>query len=147
MPHYAIAMTDGSVAVMVTVGDAGPANEIAKWHDDERTRVASVTPLDPADIPADRTFRNAWRLNGTGIDHDMEKARAIQRERMRLARAPLLAALDVEYQRADEAADADAKASVAARKQALRDAPQDPRVDTVQTVEALKTVWPDALSG
>lgn len=94
------------------------------------------------DIPNDRTFRNAWR---TDLTVDMEKARDIWRDRIRAARAPLLAALDVEYQRADEAGDAAAKADVVARKQALRDATADPAIEVATTPDHLKAVWPAAL--
>ena len=74
------------------------------------------------------------------ITINMVKAREIHRTLIRAARAPLMAALDVEYQRADERGDADAKASVAARKQALRDAPADPRIEAAQTIKELRDV-------
>ncbi len=93
----------------------------------------------------DTTFRDAWILDGDRIVHDMDKARAIHRDRMRAARAPLLAALDVAYQRADEQSDAAAKPSVAARKQALRDVTTDPAIAEAASPEALKAVWPEIL--
>jgi hypothetical protein len=33
--------------------------------------------VDAADIPSDRTFRNAWKTNGKHIEVDLPKARAI----------------------------------------------------------------------
>src|SRR5262249_28807419 len=113
--------------------------------------VATDLPKEASDVriversvfPEDRVFRNAWRQDGSGrIDIDMEKARGIQRNRIRAARAPLLAELDVAYQRADEREDTAAKADIAARKQALRDAPADPAIETARTPEELKAVWP-----
>jgi hypothetical protein len=73
---------------------------------------------------------------------DMTKAREIWRNKIREARAEKLKALDVQYQRADEEGDADAKAAVVAKKKALRDAPADPAIDAATTVEELKKVWP-----
>lgn len=71
---------------------------------------------------------------------DMAKAREIKRDLLRAEREPLLAAADVEYMRADEAGDAVAKATVAARKQALRDAPTHPMIGTAATPEALAAI-------
>lgn len=79
------------------------------------------------------------------ITVDMAKARDIQRDRIREMRAPVLAELDIAYQRADEQGDAEAKADIAARKQALRDATKDPAIDAAKTPEELKAVIPDAL--
>lgn len=114
-----------------------------------RTHVLSRSiPLDASnivetdDIPTDRTFRNAWKQDGRKIIHDMDKCREIHRDRLRAARAPMLAALDVEYQRADEASDGQKKKDVAARKQALRDVTSHPDIDAAQTVDDLKAVWP-----
>lgn len=76
---------------------------------------------------------------------DMAKARDIQRERIREMRAPVLAELDTAYQRADERGDTEAKANIASRKQALRDATEDPAIEAAQTPEELKAVIPDAL--
>jgi Iap family predicted aminopeptidase len=81
------------------------------------------------------------------ITLNMAKAREIQRDRIRALREPLFADLDVAYQRADENGDAEAKAAIAARKQALRDATKDPAIDAAKTPEELKAAIPDALKG
>lgn len=65
---------------------------------------------------------------------------------MRAARAPKLAALDIAYQRADEAGDDAEKARITALKQALRDVTSDPAIEAATTTEILKSVWPDILS-
>lgn len=100
--------------------------------------------VDSADLPS-REFRNAWKKEGSAIGHDMEKCRAIHKEKMRLARKPKLEALDTEYQRADEADDKAKKKEIAARKQALRDVTADARVAEAKTPEELKLVWPEIL--
>ena len=52
---------------------------------------------------------------------NFDKAKEITKDRLRQERAPLLSALDVAYQRADEAGDAAKKVEVVAEKQRLRD--------------------------
>jgi len=71
---------------------------------------------------------------------DMPAAREILRERIRVKRAPLLAALDVEFLRAQEAG-ADT-ADIVSRKQALRDLPQAPAIDAAATPDDLLAAWP-----
>ncbi len=93
-------------------------------------------------LPADRTFRNALKND---LTHDMGKAREIWRDKIRQARARILQALDIEYQRADEVGDTDRKRAIVATKQALRDATDDPRIEAAQTPEELKAVWPEVL--
>lgn len=100
---------------------------------------------DRSEIPADRTFRSAWEDKGVAIDVNMPKAREIHRNRLRDMRAPKLAQLDVDYQRADERGDAAEKQSIAQRKQALRDVTADPAIDAAATPEELKAVLPAAL--
>lgn len=146
MPHFAIQMADGSIAIMQTAGDATPEECLAKWHPDERAKVVTHQPIDPATLPLSREYRDAWTLIGNSVVHDIAKARDIQRDRLRVARAPLLAALDTAYLQADEAGDAKAKAAIAAQKQALRDATNDPAIDAAATVEDLKAITVDSLT-
>lgn len=93
-------------------------------------------------IPVDRTFRNAWKAEGKSVSHDMEKCREIHRDRIREAREPVLAQLDVEFIKALESADAVLQAQVVSQKQVLRDAPADPAIESATTPEELKTIWP-----
>ena len=51
---------------------------------------------------ADNDFFNAWELNGETVAVNMDKAKAITKNRLRAERAPLLAAQDVLFQRALE---------------------------------------------
>jgi hypothetical protein len=122
----------------------------AAWLD--RIRRTDV-PADATDVqivegdavPADRSFRDAWVHDKGRFGIDAPKARNIHRDRIRRARKPALEALDVAYQRADEAGDADRKKQIAARKQALRDAPADPRIDAARSPDELQAIWPDDL--
>lgn len=79
------------------------------------------------------------------ITVNMAKARDIHRAKMRDAREPLFAALDVAYQRAIETG-TDTSAIVA-KKQALRDVTGDPAIEAAQTINELKNIWPDVLKG
>lgn len=101
--------------------------------------------IQPDEIPNDRTFREAWRIPAprAAITVDMPAAREIHRDRMRVVRAPLLAQLDVEYQRADETGED--KSPVVARKQELRDVTDDPALEIAATPDELKAVWPACL--
>ena len=98
------------------------------------------------EIPDDRDFRDAWKDTGSGVVIVMSKAREIHKSKLRKLRTPKLAALDVEYQRADEAGDVAGKKQIAARKQALRDVTADPRIAAATTPEQLKAVIPDVLT-
>lgn len=122
--------------------DANVAQEIARVPD---LRAVSYRRIADAEIPPDRSFRDALVDDGTTLHHDIPKAREIHRQRLRVARAPVLADLDVEYQRADEKGDKAAKARVVKLKQELRDITAHPGIDAAQTTEELKQVWHEAL--
>lgn len=96
---------------------------------------------------ADRYFRKAWTWETPDpvIDIDMEKAREVHRNQIRLIRKPKLDDLDVAYQRADEAGDTALKQIIATQKQALRDSPADPAIASAKTPEELKTILPQVL--
>lgn len=79
------------------------------------------------------------------ININMDKARDIHREKVREARNPLLAAKDVEFQRALESG-ADT-ATIVSEKQALRDAPAAAAIDAATTPEELKAAWDADLLG
>lgn len=105
-------------------------------------KVVSWRLINEADIPQDRTFREAWRDSGKHVYHDMPTCREIHKQRIRKARAPLLAELDIEYQRALENNNVGLRNKVVAQKNKLRDATKDPRIDSAATPEELKTIRP-----
>lgn len=119
-----------------------PEVEIAKWAKPLRDRVVSIQPITDADIPQDREFRDGWTFDGVAVVHDMNKCRELHKAQIRRVRAPMLASLDIEYQRADEAGDRKRKDDIAEKKQRLRDVTADPRLAAAKTVEELKIVWP-----
>lgn len=104
-----------------------------------------VQLVEPEIIPTDRTFRDGWKAGAGKVEHDMAKCREIQKARLRVLRAPKLAALDVEFMRALETGDTAKAAEIAAKKQALRDVTKDPSITAAKTVEELKSAIPAAL--
>lgn len=121
--------------------------ELEKWSLDQRNAVVSWREIPLAGIPADRTFREAWCdvTPAAQVDVDMVRAREIHRNHLRTLRAPKLAALDVDYQRADELGDTKLKQEIARRKQTLREITDDPAIEAAQTPEELKAVIPAVL--
>ena len=80
-----------------------------------------------------------------GFGIDMAKAREIHKKNIRTARAPKLAALDVDFQRALEVGAA--TTSIVAQKQALRDAPAAVGITTATTDLELKEQWDTSILG
>lgn len=147
MKLYLLTLADGSVSVMRLLGDSTFEVEVAKWDAVAQATVASFKEITEEEIPKDRTFRNAWSSDPDGsLKVDMAKARNIWRDKIRAARAPLLADLDAEYMRALEAKNEVLQSVAASKKQALRDLPQDPRIESAQTPEELRSVWVEELN-
>ena len=80
-----------------------------------------------------------------GFGIDMAKAREIHKTKIRAARTPKLAELDIEFQKAQETS-ADTSAIVA-KKQALRDAPADSAIASASDADALKSQWNTTILG
>lgn len=97
--------------------------------------------LEDTDLPD--FMLDAYRVTDGALVADMSIARELWKERLRVARIPKLAALDVAFQRALETG-ADTSAIVA-QKQALRDVTSDPAIEAAQTPDELKQVWPSIL--
>jgi|TARA_R100000152_G_C6558731_1_gene30397 hypothetical protein len=79
------------------------------------------------------------------IKTDMAKAKEIHKTNIRTARAPKLAELDVEFQKALETS-SDTTAIVA-KKKALRDAPADSAIDSATDEAGLKAQWNTSILG
>lgn len=80
------------------------------------------------------------------IGVNMTKARAIHLEQIRRVRNAELAKEDITFMRAVEAGDTDTQATIATKKQTLRDIPATFDITTgVDTPEKLKAKWPAEL--
>lgn len=138
---------DGGISILNMIEGTDITREIAKWSEEDQKAIVSYREMPDVAIPEDKSFRNAW-CDVTPeeiIDIDMVKAREIHRNKLRSLRVPLLKALDVEYQKADEVNDIAEKAKIALKKRALRDVTADPAIEAAMTPEELKAVLPAAL--
>ena len=79
------------------------------------------------------------------IKTDMAKAKEIHKTNIRNARAPKLAELDVEFQKALETGAS--TTDIVAKKQALRDAPADSGIAAASDTDALKAQWKTDILG
>ena len=82
-----------------------------------------------------------------GFGIDMAKAKEIHRWNIRRARSGLFEGLDIEFQRAIEESNSTKQAEVAAKKQALRDAPADSAIDAATNTDSLKAQWKTDILG
>ena len=78
---------------------------------------------------------------------NISKAKEIHKDKIRVARTPKLAELDVEFQKALETNDDTKKAEITTKKQALRDAPAASSIDTASTPDELVKQWDSAILG
>ncbi|WP_156350399.1 hypothetical protein [Achromobacter sp. 2789STDY5608633] len=74
------------------------------------------------------------------ITINMVKAADIRKAQLRHERIAALAALDVEFQRAQEAGNAELIAQIVSKKQRLRDITDDPRFASALTPGDLKAI-------
>ena len=79
------------------------------------------------------------------IKIDIAKAKEIHKTKIRTARAPLLEALDIEFQKAQETGAS--ITDIVAKKQALRDAPADNAIDAATDDAGLKAQWNTSILG
>lgn len=77
----------------------------------------------------------------------MAKARNIHRQNIRFSRGEKFVELDVEFQRAVETGDTSKQTEIAAKKQALRDAPADSEIESASDSDALKAQWKTDILG
>jgi hypothetical protein len=170
--YVAISRDDGGVSVMgfLTVGRGSVLPSHAQWIDDQQgwwrrepndaaifeeiSRSMTVGPqpvswarINKEDIPKDRSFRNAFTFVDGKFGHDMVKARALHKERLRRKRNEKLQQLDDDWMKAagqKKQAQADA---IEAARQTLRDVPAtlDAAIEAAATPLELKAIWPEGL--
>lgn len=100
---------------------------------------AGATIVDDSTLP-DYDFFDAWELsvsnNNSTVSVNIDKAKNITKTKLRIERAPLLAAQDIAFQRALET-NADT-ASIVTEKQRLRDITK--LADSATTLDQLKSL-------
>ena len=112
--------------------------------------ITTYSIVDNSVLPSDRNFRNAWKATGLGnttatVGEDIPAARGLHKTNIRNARTPKLAALDVEFQKAQETSAG--ITTIVAKKQALRDAPAASGIATAANTTELKAQWDTSILG
>ena len=129
---------NGGVSVCTPTGEI--SIEAVMEKDIPTGRGAKI--ISNTDLPNQHNdFFNAWEMDEAGVvTVSLTKAKEITKERLRAERAPLLAAQDVLYQRAQEA-NADTT-TIVAEKNRLRDITL--LADAATTLDALKAITVEA---
>jgi len=139
---------DGSVRITQMIDDTIDVDE----------EIEKISASDPS-----LTFKFKGKLSETGVAinffygalavdeddnlaYDMVKARNIWRNILRQLREPKLAALDLEYQRADESGNTALKTEIVAKKNILRDCTADPDIETATSLNDLRRTLPELLA-
>ena len=143
-------------ARVVAVGGYGiPADHPHYYVEEEvqRAKIATLSGTDfryagKPDADGHRDGKDgAWEMDTDGTPKvNMEKARVVHMDVIRVSRDAELVKKDVPFMRAVEAGDTDAQATIGAEKQVLRDIPATFDITTdVDTPEKLKAKWPTEL--
>ena len=123
--------SNGGVSVCTPTGEISIEEVLAK------DCPAGAIIVDSDTLPNEHNdFFNAWELTDGVVSVNIDKAKAITKDRLRAERTPLLQAQDVTFQRALESG-ADTSAIVA-EKQRLRDVTQ--LADSATTLDELKAL-------
>jgi len=138
---------DGNVSVVIpTPNFIANGGTMAQFLERSIPEGAIFEELHKDDIPTDRYFRNAWKLEGKAIDVDRPKAEKIHMDNLRKVRDEKLKSEDIEYQKALEMRDDARMNAVANRKKKLRDMPVDEDLSGL-TLEEVKAFIPKILEG
>ena len=79
------------------------------------------------------------------ITFDMDKAKNLKKQEIRLEREEHFKKLDLDFMRAVEDHDTEKQEEIRLKKVALRDATDDPAIEAATDIEELKAVRPAAL--
>ena len=96
-------------------------------------------------LPKDMTFRDAWVFKETYIDIDIEKARDVWRNHIRIARELAFEENDKLLRDAILENDDEKRKRGLSIRDALRNATRLPEIDSAQTVDELRRIWPEVL--
>ena len=105
---------------------------------------SEFTSVTAQDITAD--FFNAYEIKSGKISCNIEKAKKIKMDNLRIVRSEKFKKLDTEYIIALEVGDEVVKKEISQEKQKLRDMPNDPEFAKITTVEQLIMYEPAILT-
>lgn len=135
---------DGGIVIVHpvrnTIGDEALSDaQIEKRAWDRLLAYASnLRYIAPSAIPVDRTFRDAWRESGGQITVDMNAAKMLARNMLRRERAVRFKALDGQWMRGIGRGDLADAAAAEAKRETLRNWPQDSRINACANENELK---------
>lgn len=131
---------------MTLVEGADLSEALRKWGDVNPGKYLNYREMEDSAIPTDREFREAWTdtTPEAVIDINMEKARIIHLDRIRVKRNAKLAFLDTEGIKAQDMGLIAELDEIRTKKQVLRDLPQTLQKDleAAKTVDDLKIIQP-----
>jgi len=139
MPYITYPQANGQVAVIFPADLSLSIEEIAAKDVPEGLPYKIVDSLD-----IDNSYFNAYDYSEeAGAEVNIDKAKAIHLDKFRSARAPKLAALDVQYMKAIEVEDSVKASQIAISKQELRDVT---KITLPDTLPEIKSTWPAILN-
>jgi|TARA_R110000765_G_C18793326_1_gene592815 hypothetical protein len=100
--------------------------------------------IESSQLPPDLEFWGAWTID---CEVDIEKAKSIWLDKIRLIRDEKLKKLDLKWMIAMEQGEAKEASNIASKKQLLRDVTERREFRKVKTVEQIKEYWPEILEG
>ena len=134
------------VCIMMPTGEV-PIGELILRHVATPCKVCDQHDI----VHLDKDFVDSWQLINdevTGAKNvvvNINNAKTQWRQKLRNERIPILQQLDIQYMRALETSDSGLAAETAAKKQRLRDAPSDVRIEAAATTDDLKRITLDSL--
>jgi hypothetical protein len=132
---------EGNLSVMIPIDKSGlTLEQIIGLSIPEGT---DYHILDGSKLPQDRRFRDAWVLDQGVVKEDLDKAKVIHMDRIRIYRDKKLAELDAEQSKRISM-DQD-WSDIKTEKQRLRDIPQTLDLSAVTDVEALASTIPEGI--
>jgi hypothetical protein len=140
--HVALTFADGTCGVMHLVREEPIDSAFIEDNirrsafDADKVPVRRWAPVSPADVPADRTFRNALRYDGKAFSHCPIHSKEIALAKVRVHREPRFAALDAKRMAAGRTGDKALAARLDAEADALANLTEPVKACT--TVEELK---------
>ncbi|QDP52541.1 MAG: hypothetical protein GOVbin4691_33 [Prokaryotic dsDNA virus sp.] len=137
---------NGVVAVTHPAGNCGLTTEEIAQKDVPDGKPYNIR--DSSELPDASIFRDAWVVDEETwtISTDMELAREVWRNKIRLARASKWEEVDALWFQAMETPDGDVD-SIVNKKQLLRDYPNQESIAEAETIEELQEIWDTELLG
>lgn len=123
--------TNNSVSVTVPSGELSIEQVLIK----DCPKDAFI--VDKSDLPNFDEFFDAWELDNKTVSVNLNKAKEIWKNKIRIARKSALEKLDIEFIRATE--QGLDTTNIVNNKQLLRDLPNE--VDTANSINEIKAVW------